>query len=229
MSDPERDGIPCLWMRGGTSKGAYFLAADLPADPAVARRAPPPRHGLARPAADRRHRRRRPPDLQGRDPRRPRRAPTPTSTTSSSRSSSTRPIVTDAQPCGNILAGVGPAAIERGLVPATGDDDPGPHPHAQHRRGGDREGRDAGRPGDLRRDHRHRRRPRHRRRHAADVREHRRLDDRRAAPDRQRRRRDRRRRLHADRQRHALRGPRRRRRRRHRDRDPRGARGRTPR
>ena len=26
------DGIPCLWMRGGTSKGAYFLAADLPTD-----------------------------------------------------------------------------------------------------------------------------------------------------------------------------------------------------
>ena len=26
------DGIPCLWMRGGTSKGAYFLASDLPSD-----------------------------------------------------------------------------------------------------------------------------------------------------------------------------------------------------
>ena len=24
-------GIPCTWMRGGTSKGAYFLARDLPA------------------------------------------------------------------------------------------------------------------------------------------------------------------------------------------------------
>ena len=32
MSDPA-DGVPCLWMRGGTSKGAYFLAGDLPADP----------------------------------------------------------------------------------------------------------------------------------------------------------------------------------------------------
>jgi 4-oxalomesaconate tautomerase len=31
-------------------------------------------------------------------------------------------IVTDAQNCGNILAGVGPFAIERGLVPATGDE-----------------------------------------------------------------------------------------------------------
>jgi 4-oxalomesaconate tautomerase len=30
--------------------------------------------------------------------------------------------VTDAQNCGNILAGVGPFAIERGLVAATGDE-----------------------------------------------------------------------------------------------------------
>ena len=27
------EGIPCVWMRGGTSKGGIFLAADLPADP----------------------------------------------------------------------------------------------------------------------------------------------------------------------------------------------------
>ncbi|THD48936.1 MAG: 4-oxalomesaconate tautomerase, partial [Bradyrhizobium sp.] len=33
-----------------------------------------------------------------------------------------KPIVTDAQNCGNILAGVGPFAIERGLVAATGDE-----------------------------------------------------------------------------------------------------------
>lgn len=26
------DGIESLWMRGGTSKGAYFLASDLPSD-----------------------------------------------------------------------------------------------------------------------------------------------------------------------------------------------------
>ena len=26
-------GTPCMWMRGGTSKGAYFAASDLPADP----------------------------------------------------------------------------------------------------------------------------------------------------------------------------------------------------
>jgi len=28
------DGVRCMLMRGGTSKGAYFLAEDLPADPA---------------------------------------------------------------------------------------------------------------------------------------------------------------------------------------------------
>jgi 4-oxalomesaconate tautomerase len=28
----ELDGIPCILMRGGTSKGAYFLAEDLPDD-----------------------------------------------------------------------------------------------------------------------------------------------------------------------------------------------------
>lgn len=28
-------GIPCLFMRGGTSRGPFFLEADLPADPAV--------------------------------------------------------------------------------------------------------------------------------------------------------------------------------------------------
>ena len=28
-------GIRCMLMRGGTSKGAYFLAGDLPADPAA--------------------------------------------------------------------------------------------------------------------------------------------------------------------------------------------------
>src|SRR5690554_5824489 len=27
------DGTPVMWMRGGTSKGGYFLASDLPPDP----------------------------------------------------------------------------------------------------------------------------------------------------------------------------------------------------
>ena len=25
-------GVRCMWMRGGTSKGGYFLASDLPED-----------------------------------------------------------------------------------------------------------------------------------------------------------------------------------------------------
>ena len=28
------DSAPCMWMRGGSSKGGYFLAEDLPADTA---------------------------------------------------------------------------------------------------------------------------------------------------------------------------------------------------
>jgi 4-oxalomesaconate tautomerase len=114
MSD---DGIPCMWMRGGTSKGAYFLGSDLPQH-AAARDAlllrimgsPDPRQidGIG-----------------GADPL--------TSKVAIIRPA-TRPdadvdylflqvfvdqaLVSDAQGCGNILAGVGPFAIERGLVPA---------------------------------------------------------------------------------------------------------------
>jgi 4-oxalomesaconate tautomerase len=120
MSDPEADGIPCLWMRGGTSKGAYFLATDLPADPA--RRddlllrimgSPDPRQidGIG-----------------GGDPLTSKAAILGPPTRPDAdvdylflQVFVDRPVVTDAQPCGNILAGVGPAAIERGLVAAEGD------------------------------------------------------------------------------------------------------------
>jgi len=111
------DGIRCMWMRGGTSKGGYFVAEDLPAD-TVARDAallrimgsPDPRQVDG---------------LGGADPL--------TSKVAVVRKSQ-RPgadvdylflqvfvdqaIVTDAQNCGNILAGIGPFAIERGLVAA---------------------------------------------------------------------------------------------------------------
>jgi 4-oxalomesaconate tautomerase len=104
-------------MRGGTSKGGYFLAADLPADPAArdalllrVMGSPDPRQidGMG-----------------GADPL--------TSKVAVVRRSD-RPgidvdylflqvfvdqaIVSDGQNCGNILAGVGPFAIERGLVSA---------------------------------------------------------------------------------------------------------------
>lgn len=112
------EGIACLWMRGGTSKGAYFLADHLPAEPA-ARDAlllkimgsPDPRQIDGIGGAD------------------------PLTSKVAILSASSRPdadvdylflqvfvdqaVVSDAQGCGNILAGVGPAAIERGLVAAS--------------------------------------------------------------------------------------------------------------
>lgn len=109
------DGIPCLWMRGGTSKAAVFLAQDLPADPAARddlllriMGSPDPRQidGIG-----------------GADPLTSKVA----ILSPSSRDDADvdylflqvfvdRPLVSDAQGCGNILAAVGPAAIERGLV-----------------------------------------------------------------------------------------------------------------
>ena len=123
MSDPEADGIPCLWMRGGTSKGACFLASDLPSDP-KARDAlllrimgsPDPRQIDGIGGAD------------------------PLTSKVAVLSPSSRPdadvdylflqvfvdkaLVSDAQGCGNILAAVGPAAIERGLVAVAGEETP---------------------------------------------------------------------------------------------------------
>lgn len=110
-------GIRCMLMRGGTSKGAFFLAADVPADPRERDElmlrilgSPDPRqidgigggHALTSKAAivsvseD--------PDADldylflqvGVD----------------------RPTVDDAQTCGNLLAAVGPFAVERGILPA---------------------------------------------------------------------------------------------------------------
>ena len=112
---------PVMWMRGGTSKGGYFLATDLPADTAArdafllrVMGSPDPRQidGMG-----------------GADPL--------TSKVAVVQKSERegidvdylflqvfvdQAIVTDAQNCGNILAGVGPFAIERGLVAATGDE-----------------------------------------------------------------------------------------------------------
>ena len=108
-------GIRAMWMRGGTSKGGYFLADDLPSDPAVRDRV------LMRIMGS--------PDsrqidgLGGADPL--------TSKVAVVWRSQRpgidvdylflqvfvdRPIVADQQNCGNILAGVGAFAIERGLV-----------------------------------------------------------------------------------------------------------------
>ena len=116
--DVRYDGIRCMLMRGGTSKGAYFLADDLPAD--VAERddlllrimgSPDPKQidgiGGAHPLTSK--------------------------VAVVSRSTLPgvdidylflqvmvdKPIVTDKQNCGNILAGIGPFAVERGLIPAS--------------------------------------------------------------------------------------------------------------
>lgn len=117
MSDPVVDGVPCLWMRGGTSKGAYFLARDLPADAAVRDDlllrifgSPDPRQidGIG-----------------GADPLTSKVAVlAPPSRADADvdylflQVFVDQALVSDAQGCGNILAGVGPAAIERGLVVA---------------------------------------------------------------------------------------------------------------
>ena len=108
---------PCMWMRGGTSKGGYFLAGDLPADVAAREKfllgvmgSPDKRQIDGMGGAD------------------------PLTSKVAVVKRSARPgvdvdylflqvfvdqaIVTDAQNCGNILAGVGPFAIERGLVAA---------------------------------------------------------------------------------------------------------------
>ncbi len=114
------DGVRCMWMRGGTSKGGYFLKADLPEDrDAFLLRM------MGSPDA------RQIDGMGGADPLTSKVAVV---------SRSDRPgvdvdylflqvfvdeaIVTDAQNCGNILAGVGPFAIERGLVAARNGETP---------------------------------------------------------------------------------------------------------
>ena len=87
-----------------------------------ARRLPAARHGLARSAPDRRHGRRRSADLARSRWCRSRRATGVDVDYLFLQVFVDQAIVTDAQNCGNILAGVGPFAIERGLVAATGDE-----------------------------------------------------------------------------------------------------------
>jgi len=116
----EVDGIRCMQMRGGSSKGAYFLGADLPADPAE-------RDDLllrVMGSPDER-------EIDGIGGGHPLTSKVAVVTPSQDGSADVdylflqvvpdRAIVTDAQTCGNLLAGVGPFAIERGLVAADGE------------------------------------------------------------------------------------------------------------
>ncbi|MDG1738958.1 MAG: 4-oxalomesaconate tautomerase [Paracoccaceae bacterium] len=111
------DGIRAMWMRGGTSKGGYFLKDDLPSDPAARDEV------LLRIMGS--------PDVRqidgmgGADP-----LTSKVAVVSKSNRPNVdidylflqvfvdQPIVTDAQNCGNILAGVPAFAIERGLIAA---------------------------------------------------------------------------------------------------------------
>ena len=109
------DGVPCMWMRGGTSKGGYFLADDLPTD--VTERDA----FLLRMMGS--------PDLRqidgmgGADPLTSKVAIVKKSIKEDAdidylflQVVVDQAIVSDAQNCGNLLAGGGPFAIERGLV-----------------------------------------------------------------------------------------------------------------
>jgi 4-oxalomesaconate tautomerase len=120
------DGVRCMLMRGGTSKGAYFLADDLPGDPGE-------RDDLLLRIMGS------PDDRQidgigGAHPLTSKVAVVRRSDRDDAdvdylflQVSVDEPLVSDRQNCGNLLAGVGPFAIERGLV------DPGGADHASVR------------------------------------------------------------------------------------------------
>jgi 4-oxalomesaconate tautomerase len=116
----EVDGIRCMQMRGGSSKGAFFLSADLPVDPDE-------RNDLLlriMGSPDER-------EIDGLGGGHPLTSKVAVIEPSSDARADVdytflqvvpdRPIVTGAQTCGNLLAGVGPFAIERGLVAAAGE------------------------------------------------------------------------------------------------------------
>ena len=109
--------IPCVLMRGGTSKGTYFLASDLPADEAL--RDDVLLSVMGSPDA------RQIDGVGGANPL--------TSKVAVVKRSARKgvdldylfiqvvvdePRTSTQQNCGNILAGVGQFAVERGLVPA---------------------------------------------------------------------------------------------------------------
>ncbi|MGK3951684.1 PrpF domain-containing protein [Microbacterium sp. I2] len=119
LADAVRDGIRCMLMRGGTSKGAFFVASDVPADPAVRddlllriMGTPDPRQidGIG-----------------GAHPLTSKVAIVAPSTMDGVdvdylflQLGVEQATVADAQTCGNLLAAVGPFAVERGLIAATG-------------------------------------------------------------------------------------------------------------
>jgi len=109
--------IPCSVMRGGTSKGLYFRAADLPGDSALRDRLLLAAMG----SPDARQ-------IDGLGGAHPLTSKVAVVSPSSREDVDVdylflqvfvdRAEVSDSQNCGNILAGVGPFAIEQGMVPA---------------------------------------------------------------------------------------------------------------
>ena len=110
-------GIPCIFMRGGTSRGPYFKASDLPADTATRDRVLLAAMGS--------------PDVRqidgigGADTLTSKVAIVSKSTRPGidldylfAQVDIKRPIVDTAPSCGNMLAGVAPFGIETGLIPA---------------------------------------------------------------------------------------------------------------
>jgi 4-oxalomesaconate tautomerase len=107
-------------MRGGTSKGAFFVAADLPADTAERDRVLLEIMGSPDPA-----------QIDGVGGAHPLRSKVAIVSPSAEdgidldylflQVAVDEPVVADRQTCGNMLAAVGPFAVERGLIAATGD------------------------------------------------------------------------------------------------------------
>ena len=114
-------GVRCMWMRGGTSKGGYFVADDLPSDAAerdlflLRMMGSPDERQID--------------GMGGADP-----LTSKVAVVGKSQREGVdvdylflqifvdQALVSDQQNCGNILAGIGPFAIERGLVAPTGDE-----------------------------------------------------------------------------------------------------------
>jgi len=108
-------GVRCMLMRGGTSKGAYFLAADLPQDPAE--RDEVLLRIMGSPDA------RQIDGIGGAHPLTSKVAVISVSARTDAdvdylflQVGVDRATVSDRQNCGNLLAGVGPFAVERGLA-----------------------------------------------------------------------------------------------------------------
>ncbi len=217
--------VPCVLMRGGTSRGPFLLAADLPAD--AARRDAVLMKIMGSPD---------PLQLDGLGGAKSLTSKVAIVSPSQEPGADVDYLFAqvkvhearvDTKPnCGNMLSGVGPFAIEAGLVAAR---DPVTvvrifNVNTRTPRRSDRP--DAGRPRAVRGRHAHRRRARARSAGQAELPRRDGRDDRSAAADRQRRRRDRRRRgelrRHGDAGRDHVRGSARQERRR----DARGARSR---